>query len=68
MPQRYAQGYATIVTQHEQQHQQDDNEQGGARDYLAKWEQRIGPVEAERIMAATRDFLDSLPDDEAADG
>ena len=27
MPQRYSQGYATLVTQHEQQHQQDDNEQ-----------------------------------------
>ena len=27
MPERYAQGYATLVTQHEQQHQQDDNEQ-----------------------------------------
>ena len=67
MPRRYEQGYATLVTQHEQQHQQDDNEQETARDYLAKWEQRIGPVEAERIMAATRDFLDSLPDDEAAD-
>ena len=62
MPERYARGYATLITQHET-----EQEEGGmgetARDYLAKWEERIGPVEAERIMAATRDFLDSLPDE-----
>ena len=27
MPERYSRGYATLITQHEQQHQQDDDEQ-----------------------------------------
>ena len=37
------------------------------RDYIAQWEERIGPVEAERIRAETQRILDSLPDPDEED-